>query len=160
MLHVGQIALAVLTLALAAGCSTSSSARPAGSSSSAAPSGHSAAGTTCGTSYTAARVLVRVVVPGAADCAVALRVQGDYTRKVASGKAPGNGGGGPVSVDGWTCEGYPTPRVLQTGQASECHRGSIEFFAVLPAPNGSAPNTSAPNTSAPNTSAPNTSATH
>ena len=60
--------------------------------------------------------------------------QADYTRKLTAGEAPGNGGGGPVPVDGWTCQGYPTPQVLQTGRASECHRGGIEFFAVLPAP--------------------------
>ncbi len=137
MQYAGQMAVVVLILALAAGCSGRSSAPPAGASSS-APSGP-AARKTCGTSYTAAHVLVEVQVPaGAVDCAVALRVEADYTRELAAGEARGNGGGGPVPVDGWTCQGYPTPQILQTGRASECHRAGIEFFAVLPAPKASA----------------------
>jgi hypothetical protein len=160
MQHVGQVALAVLALALSAGCSASSPSPPG-----AAASSSQAAAQTCGTLYTAAHVPVRVEVPpGAVDCTLALRIQADYTRKLSAGLAPGNGGGGPVPVDGWTCEGYPTPQVLQTGRASECHRGGIKFFAVLPAPNasapaGSAPGGSAPGGSAPGGSAPGTSAT-
>ncbi len=138
MRHAGQMALAVLALTLAAGCSASSATTPAGTSS-ATPSGQPAAQQACGTVYTAAHVPVTVEVPpGAVDCAVALRVQADYTRKLTAGEAPGNGGGGPVPVDGWTCEGYPTPQVLRTGRASVCHRGSIQFFAVLPAPSAAA----------------------
>ncbi len=141
MQHMGQIALAVLALALAAGCSATSSSQPAATGQRAsAASGQSAALMTCGTLDTAAHVPVKVQVPrGAVACAVALRVQSDYTRKLSAGQAPGNGGGGPVPVDGWTCEGYPTPEVLRTGRASECHRGGIQFFAVLPPPNTSDP---------------------
>jgi hypothetical protein len=140
MQHVGQMALAVLALGLAAGCSGSSAATPASPS---AASGPPVAGKTCGTSYTAAHVPVHVEVPqGGVGCALALRVQADYTGKLTAGEAPGNGGGGPVPVDGWTCEGYPTPQVLQTGRASECHRGRVEFFAVLLAPSSPAPSTS------------------
>jgi hypothetical protein len=129
--HLGQMAAVIFLLALVAACSASSPAAPAGASSGASP----AAGKTCGTLYTAAHVPVKIEVPdGAVGCAVALRVQADYTRKLLAGEAPGNGGGGPVPVDGWTCQGYPTPQVLQTGRASECHRGSIAFFAVLPTP--------------------------
>lgn len=134
MQYAGQMAVVVLILALAAGCSGRSSAPPAGSSSSA--SSGPEARKTCGTSHTAAHVLVEVQVPTrAVDCAVALRVEADYTRELAAGDAPGNGGGGSMPVDGWTCQGYPTPQILQTGRASECHRGGIEFFAVMPAPN-------------------------
>jgi hypothetical protein len=140
MQHVGQMALAVLALALAAGCSGSSTAAPASPS---AASAQQVTGKVCGTAYTAAHVPVRVEVPrGGIDCALALRVQADYTRKLAAGEAPGNGGGGPVPVDGWTCEGYPTPQVLRTGRASECHRGGVEFFAVLLAPGSPASSTS------------------
>ncbi|SRR6266566_3782582 len=132
MRHAGQAALTVLALVLAAGCSASSSAAPAGTSPRA---GRPAAEKACGTVYTAAHVPVTVEVPPAAvGCATALRVQADYTRKVTAGEAPGNGGGGPVPVDGWTCEGYPTPEVLRTGLASVCRRGGVQFYAVLPAP--------------------------
>jgi hypothetical protein len=37
-------------------------------------------------------------------------------------------------VNGWTCQGYPTPHVLATGAASECHTGSAEVVAVLALP--------------------------
>ncbi len=138
MQHAGQIAIVVLILALVAGCSGDSSGARSGASSPALTR-TAAAGKICGTLYTSAHVPVRVQVPsGAVGCAVALRVQTDYTNKLRAGEAPGNGGGGPVPVDGWTCQGYPTPQVLQTGRASQCHRGSVEFFAVLPAPSASA----------------------
>ncbi len=134
MRHAGQVALAALALALLAGCSPNSSATPA-TAPAAAPGGQQAAGKACGTVYTAAHVPVTVTVtPGTVDCATALRVQAGYTRKLTAGEAPGNGGGGPVPVDGWICEGYPTPQVLRTGRASVCHRGSVKFYAVLPAP--------------------------
>jgi hypothetical protein len=137
MRHAGQAALTVLALALAAGCSASSSAAPAGTSASA--TSQPAAEKACGTTYTAAHVPVTVeVTPGTIDCATALRVQAGYTRKVIAGEAPGNGGGGPVPVDGWTCEGYPTPQVLRTGRASVCRRGGVQFYAVLPAPSAAA----------------------
>jgi hypothetical protein len=48
-----------------------------------------------------------------------------------------NGGGAPVTVDGWTCEAYPTPQVLRTGDASECHTASAEVVAVLSLPSAS-----------------------
>ena len=44
----------------------------------------------------------------------------------------GNGGGAPVVVSGWTCQGYNTPEVLSTGNASQCHTGGAAILAVLP----------------------------
>jgi hypothetical protein len=41
------------------------------------------------------------------------------------------GGGAPVTLDGRTCEAYPTPQVPRTGDASECHTASAEVVAVL-----------------------------
>jgi hypothetical protein len=46
-------------------------------------------------------------------------------------------GGKSGHVDGWTCEAYPTPRVLRTGDASECHTASAEVVAVLSLPSAS-----------------------
>jgi hypothetical protein len=39
-----------------------------------------------------------------------------------------------VSVSGWTCEGFPTPEVLKTGDASKCVKGTTEILATLPNP--------------------------
>lgn len=133
MRHAGPVAVAALMLALTAGCSGHS----AGAKTPATDGGRSL-GKPCGTAATAAHVPVIIHVPEAAvSCAEALRVQRDYARKLAAGQAPGNGGGGPVPVDGWICQGYPTPQVLRTGRASQCHRGDVTFYAVLPPPTAS-----------------------
>ena len=44
------------------------------------------------------------------------------------------GGGAPVAVDGWTCQGYTTTQALQTGNTSECHTAKAEEVAVLAVP--------------------------
>jgi hypothetical protein len=65
------------------------------------------------------------------DCATALQVEAGYAAAIEAGDLHGNGGGAPMAVDGWTCESYPTPEVLRTGDASECHTASAEVVAVL-----------------------------
>ena len=101
--------------------------------SSAAHSDVAAAGATCGSTRTAVDVPVLIKVSkGTVNCAVAMRVENEYAAKVRSGQVPGNGGGAPVKVDGWTCQGYSTPELLSTGIASQCHMGSDAIVAVLP----------------------------
>ncbi len=91
-----------------------------------------ATGTSCGTTRTDANVPVIIkVAKGSVDCATVMRVEQDYATMIKDGDVRGNGGGAPVAVDGWTCQGYPTPQVLQTGNASECHTASTEVVAVL-----------------------------
>jgi hypothetical protein len=51
----------------------------------------------------------------------------------------GNGGGAPVTVDGWTCESYPATQALRTGHASECHTANAEVVAVLALSSASPP---------------------
>jgi hypothetical protein len=93
----------------------------------------------CGTTKTAAGVPVIIkIAKGSASCGTALSVENQYAALVKSGAVQGNGGGAPVSVAGWTCQGYPTPEVLQTGDASQCHHGGVEILAVLPTPTGAA----------------------
>lgn len=87
---------------------------------------------TCGTSRTAANVPVIIEIEkGSAACALAMRIQADYTRQVRAGHVPGNGGGAPVLVDGWTCQGQDTPAIVQTGEASQCHKDGTQIVAVL-----------------------------
>ena len=91
--------------------------------------------TICGTARSAANVPVSVeIASGSVSCNVAMRIERNYARAIRDGKAPGNGGGGPVLVQGWTCEGFTTPVVLKTGKASKCVRAREEILAVLPAP--------------------------
>jgi hypothetical protein len=121
----GAMCLAALviagTLALA-GCGQS--ARP-----------KAARATDCGTSHTAANVPVEVAVErGQVACATALAVESDYAKAIVQGKAPGNGGGGPVTVNGWTCQGFPTPELLRTGDTSKCVKDGTEIMAVLKTP--------------------------
>ena len=108
--------------ALACGCSSPAAA---GSSS-------------CGTTKTAAGVPVIIkIAKGSVSCGTALSVENQYAALVKSGQVQGNGGGAPVSVAGWTCQGYPTPVVLRTGDTSQCHNGGAEILAVLPVPTAS-----------------------
>jgi hypothetical protein len=106
----------------------------------AAATGLAAAGATCGTSRTAANVPVVVKIGhGSIACTTAMQIEQAYAAKLQSGQAPGNGGGGPITVNGWVCQGFPTPEVLRTGQASECRKDSTtEILAILPSPTVSA----------------------
>jgi len=89
----------------------------------------------CGSGRTAANVRVLIEVShGTVTCATALQVEHAYATALAAGKAPGNGGGGPISVSGWVCIGFDTPQVLRTGQTSKCTKDSSEILAVLPSP--------------------------
>jgi hypothetical protein len=109
----------------------------AGCGSSASPG--AGPGTSCGTTHTAAGVPVIVkVAQGTVNCATAIRVENDYAAIIRAGQIRGNGGGAPVVVNGWTCQGYPTPEVLSTGNASRCHTGSAAVVAVLLVPGPSA----------------------
>jgi hypothetical protein len=106
---------------LVTGCS---SAQPAAS-----------VGATCGSTRTAAGVPVIIkVAKGSVNCTTAMQVENLYAAKIKAGQVPGNGGGAPVAVSGWTCQGYNTPEVLSTGNASQCHTGSATILAVLPVP--------------------------
>lgn len=75
---------------------------------------------------------------GRVGCQTALAVERGYTRAVASGRVRGNGGGAPVTVRGWVCQGFNTPQVLATGHASACHKNGAEILAILPTPGSSA----------------------
>jgi hypothetical protein len=93
--------------------------------------------TRCGTVRTAAGVPVDVDVAGQVPCQDAMTVERDYTRALASGKVPGNGGGAPVKIRGWVCQGYDTPEVLATGRASACRKQGMRILAVLVLPSPS-----------------------
>jgi hypothetical protein len=119
----GSFWLAVLVMAAAAGCGNSAAQGPATRT----------RVTACGTAKTAAAVPVRVeVIRGQLACTTARAIERAYAEAVRSGQAPGNGGGGPVKIRGWTCQGFATPVVLQTGKASKCVRDGIEILEVLP----------------------------
>lgn len=115
-------ALGVLSALVLAGCATSSK-----------PSAASVQD--CGTGRTAANVPVEIEVDrGEVSCAAAMQVEADYAKAVSSGLAPGNGGGGPVKVSGWTCQGLATPQLLKTGETSKCVKDSHEIVAILRSP--------------------------
>ena len=95
----------------------------------------STAGASCGATRTGANVPVVIkVTKGSVDCGTAMSVEEHYATMVKDGDVRGNGGGAPVTVDGWTCQGYPTPEVLRTGNASECRTSGGEVVAVLALP--------------------------
>jgi len=126
-------AVGSLALAGAAGLLAGAAGLLAGCASAAATG--AGPGASCGTTRTAANVPVIIkVAKGTVDCGTALRVENEYAAKIRAGRVQGNGGGAPVAVSGWTCQGYPTPEVLSTGNASQCHTGSAAIVAVLPVP--------------------------
>jgi hypothetical protein len=89
----------------------------------------------CGTSRTAANVPVEIeVYRGQVACAAALQVERSYAEAIEAGKAPGNGGGGPVTIGGWTCQGMATPQLLKTGETSKCAKDGHEIVAILKSP--------------------------
>jgi hypothetical protein len=123
--------IAVATLLLVTGCGSHASNPGSG----AAPKDTSAAMTACGETKTAANVPVDIqIAHGQVSCSAALAIERAYAKAIQSGKVPGTGGGAPVHVQGWTCQGFATPVVLKTGQASKCTDGSTEILAILPAP--------------------------
>lgn len=130
--------LAVLTASAVAGCATR-----AGHQATTAAGGPGpptigpVPSTRCGTVRTAAGVPVDIHATGPAWCPEAMTVERAYTRAIASGKVRGNGGGAPVSIHGWICQGYDTPQVLATGRASACHKHGMQIVAVLPSPSPS-----------------------
>jgi hypothetical protein len=86
----------------------------------------------CGTSRTAANVPVEVKVnQGQVSCSVAMTIEASYAKAIEDGQAPGNGGGGPVKVSGWTCQGLATPQLLKTGEASKCVKAGTEIVETL-----------------------------
>lgn len=131
--ELGRIALPLTIFAFTALALTAAGCGPGGqpaASGSASP----ASATSCGQAKTAANVPVIVeVARGQITCGTALTIMRDYAADIRLGLAPGNGGGGPLKVHGWTCEGFDTPTVLKTGNVSKCDRGGDEILAVLPA---------------------------
>ena len=126
---------ACLVGSLAAGCSSAASGGP-GAAGTTVPSAYATpSGLTCGITRTGANVPVVIkVTRGSVSCATALDVENSYAAMIKRGDLKGNGGGAPLRVSGWTCQGYPTPQVLQTGTTSECHTASAEVVAVLDLP--------------------------
>jgi len=127
--HARRIAIVIATMlaALLAGCSHNGSGEDKSSGS------DSAKTVSCGKTKTAANVPVDVeVAEGDVSCSTALAIEQDYAQAIRSGLAPGNGGGGPIRVHGWTCQGFATPIVLQTGKTSKCVRGDDVIIALLP----------------------------
>jgi len=118
----GQVVVLALMLAFAVGCGGSSSSKSV-----------TAKVISCGQAKTAANVPIHIeIVKGQFTCQTALSIEQKYDAAVRSGHAPGNGGGGPIKIDGWTCQGFSTPVVLHTGKASKCVKDGDEILAILP----------------------------
>ena len=121
-------ALALLAAGAMAGCGGTTTTAAGGG---AGPIASSAPAIRCGTAHTAAGVPVDVDIVGQASCQDAMTVERAYTHALASGKVSGNGGGAPVKIHGWVCQGYDTPQVLATGRASACKKQGMQILAVL-----------------------------
>ena len=113
--------IAGLTAGLIAGCAASGTATPD-------------AAATCGHTLTAVNIAVMIKIGrGPVTCPTAMTVENSYSAVVRSGELRGNGGGAPVSVHGWTCQGYTSAEIAQNNRVSVCAKGDEEIFAWLPA---------------------------
>lgn len=131
MWRAAQLIATLTAIALAAGCGSAHAARVGSRRSSGGVAG---TGGSCGRAYTAGHVpVVLRVSGGAVPCTQAQQAESGYNADIVAGKAKGNGGGGPVLVNGFTCQGFPTPHILQTGEVSRCSSGAGQFDAVLAA---------------------------
>jgi hypothetical protein len=133
------LALAMLAGCALTGCGAGGPAKRTASTSAVQSPLPAATGHHCGKGKTAADVPILVEVgQGPVGCPTAMKIERDYASALASGRAPGNGGGGPVSIEGWVCQGFNTPQILRTGDTSKCSKGPSEILAVLAMPSGSA----------------------
>ena len=131
----GRLALGIAVTAVAG----LAGAGLAGCASTGTATATATAGTACGRATTAAGVPVTIkVARGPANCTSALRAEAAYTAAIKAGEVRGNGGGAPLTVDGWTCESYSATQAQAAGYASECHTANAEVVAVLPPPPTSA----------------------
>jgi hypothetical protein len=124
----GLLATAALAGCAATQSTTDAPAVPSGTSAVAAHQTDAAAGpgAECGTVTTAAGLPATArIVRGTLACATVTRVFTDYYTALARGQAPGNGGGGPVPVDGWTCQSAPA----QAAPVSTCDNNGSEITA-------------------------------
>jgi hypothetical protein len=133
------VSAAAALLGVTGGCSSAGASGGGGATvpASPVPSAYATpAGTNCGTTRTVINTPVVIkVTKGSVACTTALAIENDYTgllrRDISQNQGQGNGGGAPVTVSGWTCQGYPTPQVLTNGVTSECHTASADVVAVL-----------------------------
>lgn len=117
--------LSLAALLTAAGCGGSSHHT----------TGTKAAGVDCGTVKTPAGISADLkVTQGKVDCPQAVSVYRTYFGDLAKGAAPGQGGGGSVTVQGWNCDSYPTPQMQQTGKGGYCSKAGATVTAYITAP--------------------------
>lgn len=103
------------------------------------------AAATCGRTVTGVDVAVVVRIGrGAVSCPTAMTVEKSYAALIRAGGLRGNGGGAPVSIRGWTCQGYTSAEIAQTERVSVCVKGSAQIFAALPPAQPSTTTTDAP----------------
>ena len=140
------ISAAAALLGVTSGCSSAATGAAATGSATPVPSAYATpSGTDCGISRTVINTPVVIkVTKGTVACTTALAIENQYTgllrQDIKQNQRQGNGGGAPVAINGWTCQGYPTPQVLKNGVTSECHTTTADVVAVLDL--GATPSTS------------------
>ncbi|WP_433188313.1 hypothetical protein [Actinoallomurus sp. CA-150999] len=69
------------------------------------------------------------VTKGSASCAEAVSVYKAFFAEIAEGKAPGQGSGGELSVQGWSCVIYPPDQIQQNGRGADCTKSGATVTA-------------------------------
>lgn len=69
------------------------------------------------------------VTKGSASCAEAVSIYKAFFAAIAEGKAPGQGSGGGLAVQGWSCVIYPPDKIQQSGRGADCTKGGTTVTA-------------------------------
>lgn len=117
---------AVLSLPLAAlitltGCGSSGKSKPGRTTAAAAE---------CGKVDTAGGVSAYLkVTRGSVSCGEAVSIYKAFFAEIAAGKAPGQGSGGGLPVQGWSCVIHPPDQIRQNGRGADCTKGGTTVTA-------------------------------
>ncbi|MCO5974281.1 hypothetical protein [Actinoallomurus soli] len=69
------------------------------------------------------------VTRGSAPCGEAVSVYKAFFAAIAEGRAPGQGSGGGLAVQGWSCVIYPPDQIQQSGRGADCAKGGTTVTA-------------------------------
>jgi hypothetical protein len=89
-----------------------------------------AAATQCGKVDTAGDAPAYLkVTKGSASCAEVVSVYKAFFAAITEGRAPGQGSGGGLAVQGWSCVIYPPDKIQQNGRGADCTKGGTTVTA-------------------------------
>jgi hypothetical protein len=122
MRRIAVTSLSLAALLAVAGCGSGDKPRVAKTT--------AAGATQCGVDTAGDAPAYLKVTKGSASCAEAVSVYRAFFAAIAEGKAPGQGSGGGLAVQGWSCVIYPPDKIQQNGRGADCTKGGTTVTAL------------------------------